>query len=82
MVGTASPGTARLGLEPQSAGLYALSLGLSENFKDAHEMLSHGTVMYDALYAWRKSCQDGTHVWLIKVQSVLQRQPSWQTIEA
>lgn len=35
----------------QSAGLYALSLGLSKNFSDDHEMLGHGLVMYDALYA-------------------------------
>jgi chromate transport protein ChrA len=27
---------------PQSAGLYALSLGLSKNFSDDHEMLKHG----------------------------------------
>ena len=44
--------TSRLDLTPQSAGLYALSLGLSHNFSDDHEMLKHGMVMYDALYAW------------------------------
>lgn len=43
--------TSRLDLTPQSAGLYALSLGLSQNFADDHEMLKHGLVMYDALYA-------------------------------
>ena len=37
---------------PQSAGLYAISLGLSRNFADDHEMLKLGMVMYDALYAW------------------------------
>ena len=31
--------TSRLDLTPQSAGLYALSLGLSHNFSDDHEML-------------------------------------------
>lgn len=55
--------TSRLDLTPQSAGLYALSLGLSQNFKDDHEMLAHGMVMYDALYAWCRSCQDETHNW-------------------
>jgi hypothetical protein len=55
--------TSRLGLTPQSAGLYALSLGLSQNFQDDHEMLAHGMVMYDALYAWCRSCQDETHDW-------------------
>jgi len=44
--------TSRLDLAPQSAGLYAMSLGLSQVFADDHEMLSHGLVMYDALYAW------------------------------
>src|SRR5262245_52708815 len=31
--------TSRLDLTPQSAGLYAVSLGLSLNFSDDHEML-------------------------------------------
>lgn len=49
--------TSRLDLTPQSAGLYAMSLGLSACFDDDHEMLKHGMVMYDALYAWCRSCQ-------------------------
>jgi hypothetical protein len=44
--------TDRLNLAPQCAGLLAISLGLSHNFKDDHEMLKHGLVVYDALYAW------------------------------
>jgi hypothetical protein len=44
--------TARLDLAPEAAGLYAISLGLSRNFADDHEMLRHGLVVYDALYAW------------------------------
>ena len=55
--------TARLDLSPQSGGLYAISLGLSKNFTDDHEMLRHGLVMYDALYAWCLSCQHETHQW-------------------
>ena len=55
--------TSRLDLSPQSAGLYALSLGLSQTFPDDHEMLRHGMVMYDALYAWCKSCRAETHNW-------------------
>jgi len=55
--------TSRLDLTPQSAGLYALSLGLSQNFDDDHEMLKQGMVMYDALYAWCKRCQNETHNW-------------------
>ena len=55
--------TDRLDLAPQSAGLYALSLGLSRQFPDDHEMLRHGLVMYDALYAWCQSFQSETHSW-------------------
>ena len=55
--------TSRLELTPQSAGLYALSLGLSHHFADDHEMLKHGMVMYDALYAWCKHCQSESHNW-------------------
>ena len=55
--------TARLDLSPQSAGLYALSLGLSKVFSDDHDMLRHGLVMYDALYAWCRDCQGETHNW-------------------
>jgi hypothetical protein len=47
--------TARLDLTPESAGLYAISLGLSRNFSDDHRMLEQGMVMYDALYAWCQS---------------------------
>ena len=55
--------TSRLDMTPQSAGLYALSMGLSHTFSDDHEMLRHGMVMYDALYAWCKSCQEEAHNW-------------------
>ncbi|MES2105514.1 MAG: chromate resistance protein ChrB domain-containing protein [Pseudomonadota bacterium] len=55
--------TSRLDLTPQSAGLYALSLGLSKTFADDHEMLRHGMVMYDALYAWCRHCQAETRNW-------------------
>jgi hypothetical protein len=55
--------TSRLDLTPQSAGLYALSLGLSRVFADDHEMLRNGLVMYDALYAWCREGQDEAHNW-------------------
>jgi hypothetical protein len=55
--------TARLDLAPQAAGLLALSLGLSRIFPDDQEMLSHGMVMYDALYAWCRDCQSEVHSW-------------------
>ena len=44
--------TDRLDLAPQSAGLLAISLGLSRCHADDHAMLAHGMVLYDALYAW------------------------------
>ena len=52
--------TSRLDLTPQSPGLYAISAGLSALFRDDHEMLRHGMVVYDALYAWCRSCQGET----------------------
>ena len=55
--------TSLLGLTPESPGLYAVSLGLSHCFADDHEMLRHGLVLYDALYAWCKYCQTETHRW-------------------
>jgi len=44
--------TSRLDLRPESAGLYATSVGLARTFANDHELLSHGLVMYEALYAW------------------------------
>ena len=55
--------TDRLDLAPQAAGLLAISLGLSRNFKDDHEILAHGMVMYDALYAWCCHARGETHNW-------------------
>ena len=55
--------TGRLNLAPQAAGLAAISLGLSRNFGDDHEMLKHGMVMYDALYRWCKEGKQETHTW-------------------
>jgi len=55
--------TSRHDLSPQCAGLFAISLGLSANFADDHEMLTHGMVMYDALYTWCRSLQSETHNW-------------------
>jgi hypothetical protein len=55
--------TDRLDLTPQCAGLLAISLGLSHNFTDDHEMLKHGLVMYDALYAWCCHARGEKHSW-------------------
>ena len=53
--------TSRPDLTPQSPGLLAISLGLSRNFANDHEMLRHGMVIYDALYAWCQSTRDERH---------------------
>jgi hypothetical protein len=38
-------------LAKEAEGLLAISKGLSINFEDDHQMLAHGMVIYDALYA-------------------------------
>jgi hypothetical protein len=55
--------TSRLDLAPQCAGLYAISLGLSATIPNDHEMLRHGLIVYDALYAWCVTLQNETHAW-------------------
>ncbi|HEX3124329.1 MAG TPA: chromate resistance protein ChrB domain-containing protein [Rhodanobacteraceae bacterium] len=55
--------TARPELAPQAAGLLAVSLGLSHLYRDDHEMLKHGMVIYDALYAWCRHARGETHTW-------------------
>ena len=44
--------TGRPDLASEAAGLLAVSRGLSRNFRDDHEMLQYGMVVYDALYTW------------------------------
>ena len=55
--------TDRFDLALQSAGLWAISAGLSYNIKDDHEMLVTGMKIYDALYSWAKYVQDEKHNW-------------------
>jgi len=55
--------TDRLDLTPQSAGLYAISLGLARVFADDRALLAQGMLIYDALYAWCRDGQDETHRW-------------------
>jgi rhodanese-related sulfurtransferase len=47
--------TDALQLAPQSAGLLAISLGLSRNIKDDHHMLDAAMPIYDALYSWAQT---------------------------
>jgi rhodanese-related sulfurtransferase len=58
--------TDRLDLAPQSAGLLATSLGLSQRYPDDHEMLEHAMPVYDGLYAWCRTELKGNnerHSW-------------------
>ena len=55
--------TDRHELTPQSAGLLAISMGLRDLSPDDHEVLRHGFVIYDALYAWASKRTDETHSW-------------------
>ena len=61
--------TSRHDLTPQCGGLFAISLGLSANFPDDHEMLKHGMILYDALYTWCRSLQAETHNWPVRAQA-------------
>lgn len=55
--------TDRFDLAKQSAGLWAISAGLSYNYKDDYEMLETGMKIYDALYSWAKYVQEEKHTW-------------------
>jgi len=55
--------TDRFELAPQSAGLWAISAGLSYNYKDDHEMLAIGMKIYEALYSWATYVQAEKHTW-------------------
>jgi len=55
--------TDRVDIAPQAAGLWAISAGLSYNYKNDHEMLKVGMDMYNALYSWAKYVQDEKHTW-------------------
>jgi hypothetical protein len=55
--------TNRHDLTPQSAGLLAISMGLRDGSPDDHEVLTHGFIIYDALYAWASQRKTETHSW-------------------
>ena len=55
--------TDRFDLAPQAAGLWAISAGLSYNYKNDHELLGIGMKIYDALYSWIKFVHDEKHTW-------------------
>ena len=55
--------TDRFDLAQQSAGLWAISAGLSYIHRDDQELLAIGMKLYDALYNWAKYLQDEKHSW-------------------
>jgi hypothetical protein len=55
--------TDKLNLAPECAGLLAVSLGLSQMFKDDHEQLHYGMLVYDALYSWATKASSEKHTW-------------------
>ncbi|MEM7320929.1 MAG: sulfurtransferase/chromate resistance protein, partial [Pseudomonadota bacterium] len=55
--------TNRHDLAPEAAGLLALSVGLSRQYRDDHTQLDAGMHMYDALYRWARDGFDEGHDW-------------------
>nr|WP_321253074.1 sulfurtransferase/chromate resistance protein [uncultured Ruegeria sp.] len=55
--------TDRHDLAPEAAGLLALSVGLSRQYRDDHENLLAGLALYDALYRWARDGYDEGHNW-------------------
>jgi rhodanese-related sulfurtransferase len=60
--------TARPDLEPQAAGLLAISLGLSAIEPDDRVQLEKGMLIYDALYGWCRHATGETHNWPAKAE--------------
>jgi hypothetical protein len=55
--------THRFDIAEEAAGLWAISAGLSVNYKNDHEQLEIGLKIYDALYSWAKFAQSEVHTW-------------------
>jgi rhodanese-related sulfurtransferase len=55
--------TDRHDIAPQAAGLLALSVGLSRQYRDDLDQLKAGMAMYDALYRWARDGFDEGHDW-------------------
>jgi len=56
--------TDQFNLAEQSAGLWAISAGLSYNESNDSELLEVGMKIYDALYSWAKFLQAERHTWV------------------
>ena len=54
--------TDRHHIAKESAGLWAISAGLSYNITDDYELLENGMVLYDALYSWATYLHKQNHL--------------------
>jgi AraC-like DNA-binding protein len=54
--------TDRHDIATESAGLWAISAGLSYNIADDHKLLESGMVIYDALYSWATHLHKQNHL--------------------
>ncbi|WP_299731612.1 sulfurtransferase/chromate resistance protein [uncultured Tateyamaria sp.] len=55
--------TNRHDLAPEAAGLLAMSVGLSRQYRDDQDQLQAGLPLYDALYRWARDGADEGHDW-------------------
>lgn len=55
--------THRFDLAPEAAGLWAISAGLSQNYKADLQQLEEGMKIYDALYSWVRFARSEVHTW-------------------
>lgn len=55
--------THRHQIAPEAAGLLAISVGLSRQYRDDQDQLAAGMVLYDALYRWAPEGQGEGHDW-------------------
>ncbi len=55
--------TDRHDLAPQAAGLLAVSVGLSRQFKNDLAQIEAGMILYDALYRWARDGHEEGHDW-------------------
>ncbi|WP_037306966.1 chromate resistance protein ChrB domain-containing protein [Ruegeria halocynthiae] len=55
--------TNRHDLAPEAAGLLAVSVGLSRQYRDDHQNLAAGMHLYDALYRWARDGFEEQHDW-------------------
>ena len=50
-------------IAPEAAGLLAISVGLSRQYRDDTAQLNAGIAIYDALYRWSRDGQNESHEW-------------------